>query len=306
MTIFDDDDVEPDHDDEASFTSPDDDVVVDEEEAEEESEEDDAEADDDEDDVEGDDEPETVSVKYGDVEYTVPKGLEKAIMQEADYTQKSQGLAQEREALAGERQAAEAAHNMQGAQFEEAVKLAAIDARLAEYDEVDWQQLLQTDQHNGTNIAQQLDLERRQLTDSRSRANEELAAKSQQVSAYHREAMVKSAEKTRSALSAKYADWSPSLEESMARFAIGLGVPEQQLRTTTNQATLEILYKAHKFDLVEQQRATAKEKKPAPKPAVPAAKVKGRKQGGRPNPDKMSTKDWVSWREKQLAKKEAS
>jgi hypothetical protein len=302
----DDIDVEPDHDDDANFIDVD---AEGEDEPVAEADEEDADAtEDDDDQVDGDDddddaEPDTVTVKYGDVEYTVPKGLEKAIMQEADYTQKSQTLAQERAQWAGQRQAAEAASQLQASQFEDAVKLAAIDARIAEYDEVDWQELLQADQHNGTNIAQQLDLERRQLTDTRAKANQDLADKSNQASVAHHETMARAAQQTRKALSDKYSDWSPELEERMAQVALKAGIPEQRLRTTVDQPSLELLYKAEKYDAIMEKQRTAAEKKPKPKPAAPAAKVKGRKQGGGKSPDKMTTDEWVSWREKQLARK---
>ena len=91
----------------------------------------------------------------------------------------------------------------------------------------------------------------------------------------------------------------------MAQFAISLGVPERQLRTTVDQGVLEILYKAHKFEEIERKRQAAS-KKSKPAPAEPATRVRGRKQGGRKDPDKMSVAEWTKWRESQIAKRQSA
>lgn len=293
----DDDDGPGDTDDDADADADDEDADGDDDQDDDDADKDDEDGDDD----EGDDE-ETVSVSYEGKDYTVPKGLEKAIMQEADYTQNKQVLANNQKAFEEQVGAAEASLKLQTEQFEQAAHIRAIDIQLAQYDEVDWPQLMAADPAT----FQQLDFEKRTLQEQRNKANLDLAYKSEEVSRSQHEIRVKAGEKTRSELSAKYTDWSPELEEQMAQFAIGLGVPERQLRTTTNKATLDLLYMAHKWNQSETARKAAAGKKPKAKTkkAVPAKKVpQGGRQGGTTNPDNLPIEKWVARRNKQIAKR---
>jgi hypothetical protein len=314
--------------DDAKFTSPDDDEApevnedppvaevddtevddteADEDEAADDGDEDD-EADEDGEDGDGDDDDEdddtaTATITVAGKEYTVPKALEAGYLMQEDYTIKTQTLAQQMTSFEEHVGAAEAALALQGQQFEGAAQIRALDIQLAQYDEVDWQALMTADPAT----FQQLDFEKRSLQESRYKANQDLAYKSEEVSQAQHQMRAKAGEKTRSDLTAKYKDWTPALEEDMAQFAIKLGVPERQVRTTTNKATLEILYMANKWAASEAARTAAATKKPAQKKAVPAKKLaRSGKQGGATDPDNLPIEKWVKMRDKQIAKRNAA
>ena len=298
-----DDDAVDDSSDDAVDDSSDDDAADDADDADE------GESDDDEGESDDDDDETLVTVSYAGIDYEVPKGLEKAVMQEADYTQKTQTLSAKTKDFDDKAAGAEASFANQRQQFSDAVAIAAIDKELSGYSDLDWQALLTADHENGTNYVPQLQLEQQQLTRARETANETLAENTRKLAAVNHDIMVKSAGKTRTALKAKYPDWSPELEESMAQFAIDAGVPERQMRTTTHQATLDLLYMAHKYHQQEQKRLTATRKGEKDlKTPVKAAKVKGRKQGQRQSLSKLENNPeaWRTMREKELAKKAAS
>ncbi len=317
-----DDDVEL---DDAKFTSPDTDEDVrqgsdeavqrgdeddiedatvaedDDEEEDVEDDEDDAEDDDGEDG--DDDDTATATITVAGKEYTVPKALEAGYLLQEDYTTKTQDLSRQTTSFEEYVGAAEAALALQGQQFESAAQIRALDIQLDQYDEVDWQALMTADPAT----FQQLDFEKRALQESRHKANLDLAYKSEEVSQAQHQMRAKAGAKTRSDLTAKYKDWTLALEEDMAQFAIQLGVPERQVRTTTNKATLEILYMANKWAASEAARIAAATKKPASKQAVPAKKLaRSGKQGGATDPDRLPIDKWVKMREKQIAKRNAA
>jgi|APSaa5957512535_1039671.scaffolds.fasta_scaffold00673_15 hypothetical protein len=300
-----DDDLEESEDDDGEGEDGDDDPADSDDDDADSDDDDGDDADDDADDDDEDGDDATADVTYEGKAYTIPKALEKAIMQEADYTQGKQQLADQAKVFEEQVGAAEASLKLQTEQFEQAAQIRAIDIQLAQYDEVDWPALMAQDPAT----FQQLDFEKRTLQEQRNKANLDLAYKSEEVSKSQHAIRVKAGEKTRSELSAKYADWSPALEEEMAQFAIGLGVPERQLRTTTNKATLDLLYMAHKWQQSETARIAAASKTPKgkKKPAKPARRIpKGGKQGGPTNPDDLSIEKWVARRNKQIAKREAA
>lgn len=254
-------------------------------------------------DEDGDDTSEMVKVTYGDEEYEVPAALEKAILQEADYTTKTQALAADRGAFEEQVQATETALKLQQEQFNAASAIRAIDIQLAQYAEVNWHELMASDPATFN----ALNFEKQQLEGMRHKANQDLAYKAQEASTAATGARRKAGEQTRQALSAKYTDWTPQHEEKLAQFAIGLGVPEAQIRSVTNQATLNILYMAEKYQGILDQQAKAKaapKKKAKAKVAEPAKRVPGRKSTApRGLHDKLSPEQWVERREQQIRRK---
>ena len=264
--------------------------------------EDDAEEVDDDDDEGDDGAPAFERVNYEGTDYEVPAALKDALLRQSDYTRKTQEVSEQRKAL--EERAAEMTEMVQlrDQQFEQAATIMAFDQQIAQYDAVNWDALMAEDPE----AFQRLDFERRKLEKTRETANQQLHQKSAEVSQAQHAQLAKAAEKTRAALKEKYSDWSPELEESMAQFAISLGVPERQLRTTVDQGVLEILYKAHKYEEFEKRKRQTASKKSKPAPAEPATRVRGRKQGGRKDPDKMSMAEWTKWRESQIAKRHSA
>jgi hypothetical protein len=263
--------------------------------------EDDAEEVDDDDDEGDEGAPAFERVNYDGKDYEVPAALKDALLRQSDYTRKTQEVSEQRKAL--EERAAEMTEMVQlrDQQFQEAATIMAFDQQIQQYEAVNWDALMAEDPE----AFQRLDFERRKLEKTREAANQQLHQRSAEVSQAQHAQLAKAAEKTRASLKEKYSDWSPELEEEMAQFAISMGVPERQLRTTVDQGVLEILYKAHKFDKIERKRQSAS-KKAKPTPAEPATRVRGRKQGGRTNPDKMSMTEWTKWRESQIAKRQSA
>ena len=89
--------------------------------------------------------PETFELELDGETHVLPAALKGAFLRQADYTRKTQELAEHRRALEAERRAmAEHRDAMQGELGDRAV-LAALDRSLDEYEGVDWDALAQTE-----------------------------------------------------------------------------------------------------------------------------------------------------------------
>lgn len=250
----------------------------------------------------GDGDPEFVTVEFDGVEYEVPAALKDGVLMRGDYTQKTQTLAAERKQFEAQAQHMQRSAQIREAQFQDAAGIHAIDQQLAQYDQVDWMELADADPVE----AQKLSLQRDELRRHRDQANAALAQKTEQLNIGQREYAAKEGARIRSELQAKHSDWNDELEEEMAQYAISKGVPEQQIRTTMDKPSLEILRDAHSWHQHQAKLANKTTRKTKAQPAKPAVKVKGSRQGARKNPDDMTPEEWVDWREKGIQKRFAA
>jgi hypothetical protein len=247
-------------------------------------------------------EPEFATVEFDGVEYEVPAALKDGVLMRGDYTQKTQSLAAERKQFEAQAAHMQRSAQLREAQFQDAAGIHAMDQQLAQYDQVDWMGLADADPVE----AQKLSLQRDALRQQRDQANAALVQKTEELSIGQREYAAKEGARVRSELKAKHPDWTDDLEESMAQYAIGKGVPEGQIRTTMDMASLEILRDAHSWHQHQAKLAAKTARKATAQPAKPAAKVKGSRQGARKSPDDMSVEEWRKWRENQIAKRNAA
>ncbi len=298
----------------AEFTSPDGDgdphAEADEDEDDDEDDpedneddQDDDDQDDEGDDEDGDDEPVLKTIKVGDKEYEVPEELEEQFMLKADHTRKTQEIAETRKELEIREQYNEKVVQLREGQFQDAAGLFAMDQRLAQYQNLDWDRLATEDPVEAQRLRFQFDA----LKDQRSVANQQLQQKIGQAVELQHQHDVEQSAKTRSRLASEIDGFSEDTEEAMAKYAMTKGANEAQLRATVDYPILSILHDAYLWDehRKEQTRIKAKGKpKKSKKPATPAAKVKGRRQKGRRNPDNMSTEAWVAERNAEVARKE--
>jgi len=248
----------------------------------------------------GDDEPgeEFEEVEYEGRTYEVPKPLKAAILREADYTRKMQSLADERRAHEESTTSTTQMLQLREQNFELAAGIMAVDRQLEQFKQLDWAAI----QNEDPEQFQRLRFQRETLMERRSELNTELHENTQAGLTAQRAQLAKAAEDTRKAMTAKYPDWSPDLEEEMAQYAISKGVNERQLRTTVDRSVLEILYDAYQYNKIKQAKtaASARPKPTNPEPVAPANRVRTRRSASQAkSPERMSTEEWMAWRNKQ-------
>lgn len=214
-------------------------------------------------------------------------------LMQADYTRKTQEVAEQRKAIEAQRE--EVARQVQMAQqFSEEIGAAkAIDMRLAQFQQVNWDQLEQSDPAQ----AMRLQREMRDLQTARGQIAQSIAAKQQARTLAEQQEIAKQVQEGAAVLAREIKGWGPEKAAEVKNFATSLGFSEAQVSGITDPRLVKVLHDAmtlHKL------RETAKTRhKPAPQEA-PVTRISAPKAAANRDPDKMSTGEWLKWREAQL------
>ena len=229
-----------------------------------------------------------------------PKGLKDSVLMHADYTRKTQTLAEERKALEAAKEAA--AQQVKAGEDEIRLRgeLFSLKGHLDQYKNIDWERWEAEDP-----IAAQTGWRRFQtLKDQAGQKIGELKQRETERTRAEQQSFAKRREETRQYAQTKIPGWSPEVDNKITEFAVReLAADEGVLRTV---ATSPQMYRAlHLAWLGHQtmQKANA----PAPKPTTPAPApltVVAAKANppARKNPADMSMDEYVAWRAKQSAR----
>ena len=230
----------------------------------------------------------------------VPQSAKDAFMKNADYTQKTQSLSEQRKALEADRQRFQQAIKMQ-TQFTEAdSNVRVIDTQLAQFEGIDWNTWGQQDPAS----AQQAQIQLGALREQRGQAVQELQKLQAEAQQTESREIARQTEENRQRVATAVADWSSDTERAIFDYGLKSCLSENQLASTNyDPAVLSILNKARLFDEL-QQRQTAKPKKAKAEPVPKAEKVRAKKSSNRTAPkDSDSTEAWLRKRNAQIAKR---
>jgi hypothetical protein len=253
--------------------------------------------DDDTEDVTEDEEPEAVDVKYDGKDYSVPPALKDALMRQSDYTRKMQNVSATRKELEATAQILQRDTELHKVHIDEVATIKAIEQQLQAYESVDWETAYNDDPVE----AMKLDRQQRGLQDNKQQALARLQENQQQAFEQQRGEYAKLIETGQAALEADIPGWDAEMAEKTRKYALKAGLTETEASRVINPVHVKLINDARLYnELVSKQAA-----KPKPAPAQPAAKVKGARQGGTKDPEKMTADEWVRWRNKQVAKRRA-
>lgn len=228
-------------------------------------------------------------VEYEGKKFRAPKGVGEALMRQADYTRKTQEVAEARRQLeerAGSFQSlAQANHEV----LESVGQVHALNARLKEFEGVNWDELIDTDPVKALRLQQS----HRQLEMQRNEAQQRAQAAIHKAQQHEHAQRVQAEQRAHEELTRSIKGWGPEMQAKLADYARKeLGYSAQRLASITEAAEVKAIHKAWLAD--QTQRNTPKE------PIKPAAKVSGSNAAATTDPDKLSPEDWLRWRNKQL------
>jgi len=233
--------------------------------------------------VEAAPEPETFEYEYDGEKFVLPKKLEKSLLQERDYTQKSQSLADQRRLVELKEQqfrTRELQQNFHNEIANEIKQLQMIDAVLEQ--PVNWQGM-STDEAFRYKI--QLD-DLRQQKDKLLQAVNTKHQTYQKQQAEHEQALQ---QKTLETLRSRIPNWSPEVAKEVTEYFRDRGLSESDFRLfNSNPVYVEAAWKAVQFDKLQAKA----------KPAVQQAKTV-KTTSAKPMPP--SVKEHLNFR-KQLSK----
>ncbi|WP_049732855.1 hypothetical protein [Rhizobium ecuadorense] len=244
-------------------------------------------------------EPELIDVEYEGKIHKLPPELKDALLRTADYTRKTQEVAEQRKAVEAKQAEAAAAYQTSQDVIEARAHVINIDNQLKQYEDVNWQQLEQEDPMAAMSHwrqYQQLQQQRGQVAQYLDKTQNELSEKAKQATAGRLRETREFAEK-------ELKGWTPDLDNKITEFATkDLGFTVDGLRDAYTPQVYKTLYLAHIGHLALQKQTAA------PKPAQTATQPLN-KVTARANPpfagldDRLTADEWLKRRNAQVSKK---
>jgi len=229
--------------------------------------------------------------------HTLPGALKGAFLRQADYTRKTQELAEHRRAAEAERRALAEQARAFGQASRDQIALAALDHQIEEFQAVDWQAYAEQDPQD----AQALWGRFQGLVEARERlayavGHHEERGKLQAA----REAAEQMAETGRT-LQREIDGWSPDVANKLVEYAQAFGVTLEELSQMADPRLWKVLHRAYQADQASQQEGAAKSAVQA-QAVRPAILVSGAAAGSGGVRDELATKEWMARRNAQMTK----
>jgi hypothetical protein len=235
----------------------------------------------------------TFEVELDGQTHTLPAALKGALLRHADYTRKTQELAEHRRALEADRQAL-AAHAQDLAQGRhDRLQLAALDHELAQLQGVDWKAYAAQDPQGAEAMWSRL----HEMADARGRLAQAVAHADERDQLHGARAHAQAMAQTGEALRREVDGWSPELAAKLVDYAQAQGIRPDELAQAADPRLWKLLHKGWQAD------AAAKGSAGAGAPVVrPAVTVSGGGVSAGGVRDELGTKEWMRRRNEQLAK----
>jgi chaperonin cofactor prefoldin len=244
-------------------------------------------------------EPELADVEYEGKAYKLPPELKDALLRTADYTRKTQEVAEQRKTVEAKMAEAQAAYQTSQEVIEARAVAHHIDSQLKQYENVNWQALENEDPMAAMSHWRQF----QQLQQQRGQVAQYLDKTQNDLSEQAKQATATRLRETRAFAEKELKGWTPELDNKITEFATkDLGFTVDSLRDQYTPQVYRTLYLAHIGHLALQKQTAA------PKPSAPAAQPLT-KVTTRANPppsgldDRLSMDEWTKRRNAQLAKK---
>lgn len=197
--------------------------------------------------------------------YRVPKELKGMVLMHKDYTQKTQEVADLRREVEGRAQALQQHEQVLGASFEKAVEFRQVQDRLAQFEALDWNALVDADPAQ----AQKLTIAYQQLQREAQTKFSELQqaqAQAQQLTATQRQQMLAQAEQD---LKARLPNFGPQTAQQIRKTAEEhYGIKSEELEGLADARYVHVLHDAMKWRELQAKQPQAMRKVADAAPAI--------------------------------------
>ena len=225
--------------------------------------------------AEGSEEPtdDLVDAEYEGKAYKVPKELKEALLRQSDYTRKTQEVAETRKAIEERAQLLQAQEGLIAATFDKAAELKQLQAQLSRFEDVNWQELSDSDPVQ----AQKLLIARQQLERALGAKAQEFQpaqAQYQHLTAVQRQQVL---QEQAQAPKARLPDFSPEMAQRIRDVTKTYGYTDQELANVTDARLVHLLHDAMKWrDLQAKRPEAMKRVAEAPRAVKPTSPVQRR------------------------------
>lgn len=245
--------------------------------------------------LEGESEAETEEeVEYEGKQYRVPKEIKDAILRRADYTRKTQEVAEQRKQIEAQAQRVQVQEQFQRENITTLAKVHAIDEQLAAFANVNWNEIADADPVQ----AMKLDRQARQLQAQREQLAFELTQKQAEFTQKQQHDAARLRDEGMRVLQREIPNWGKDLAEKLVSYGMSRGYSETSLRSNMNPHAVVDLYRSYTYDEAR-KKAT---QKPVQAQEKPVTRISANNGKASSDPEKMSAEEWVKWRNSQLRK----
>jgi len=245
-------------------------------------------------------------IEHDGARHRIPKALKGAFLMQADYTRKTQELAEQRRGFDSERETVARSIDAQRAHLAEIGRIQVLDETLAQYHQVDWATLRAQDPDRANAAFQDFV----QLRDQREMLVGKVHHALEQQSQYAQRSFAKRYGETNAILARDIKGWNQETANNVRDFALGNGVTGEQLAVIATTPTLaKLLHMAWLGDqLAKKQQAAAKAAlaRQAGESEVQPLQTVARRPSGAARPglhDGLSADEWLKRRNEQLRKR---
>ncbi|MGR9384908.1 hypothetical protein [Rhizobium leguminosarum] len=244
-------------------------------------------------------EPELVDVEYEGKVHKLPPELKDALLRTADYTRKTQEVAEQRKAIEAQKAEVDRAYQTSQEVIEARAIIHNVDSQLKQYEGVNWQQLENEDPMAAMSHWRQF----QQLKEQRGKVAQYLDKTQAEMSEQLAQETDKRLRETRAFAEKEIPGWTPDVDVKIVSFAEkDLGFTREQLRNSLSPAVYKTLHLAMiGAEAIKRTTTPPKQQQQATQPLT--------KLTARANPpnagldDRLPQDEWLKRRNAQLAKK---
>lgn len=196
--------------------------------------------------------------------YEVPVELKKILedktssgMMHADYTRKTQEVAEQRKQVEALQQNLQVQAQVQQQFINEYAQLVSIDNMIQQYNSVDWNQLYESDPTEFVRMKEAV----RDLKDSRVNLASQLTQKQQQQLQQQEQARIQAIQEGQTILAREIPNWNTELAKDLSTFIVDkYGMTADEVATIVDPRHVKIIYDAYQFNKQKEKVNVANKK----------------------------------------------
>ena len=239
-----------------------------------------------------DGEDESEEVDYEGKKYLLPKELKEALLRQSDYTRKTQEVAEARKSFEAQQQQFQQHLQLQQQTLQDHAHLMTIEQQLEQFNALDWNAVIENDPVQAMKLQQQFNT----LQNMRGQVATRIQQVQQEQLVRQQAELAKQIQSGQEVLAREIKGWSPELAKSLSAYGTNIGFSENDMASVIDPRQVKVLHKAYLYDQLIAKQA----KKPASEPVKPATTVRANSAPAK-DPEKMTTEEWVRWRNKQVS-----
>lgn len=198
-----------------------------------------------------------VEAEYEGKTYKVPAELKDALLRNADYTRKTQEVAELRRATEQREQTLRMVQHAMDATFDKAVELRELQSRLAQFDQFDWQAMASQDPTETTKLNLAYQQIQRQAAEKQAEL-QQAYSQQQQLEAHRRQQILQiEAQRLKQSLPAFNEEMAARIRETARS---GYGITDAELDSLADARYVQILHDAMQWRSLQNKKPQAMKK----------------------------------------------